>query len=173
MALDHPADTQQLPADLPALADRDSTMMLPAVDRALHLVFMRLLPGIGALAMASKVSTVRVVCCRASWSFSRCRQRRGCSGGRPIQDARRFRRVAAGRRSRRHRRADDARDRQGDQERPGLAGPQPEFRRVLRRWDLPRQHRGDEPVRAGVHGVGLEPWSRSLWMRRSTRRWST
>ena len=66
-----------------------------------------------------------------------------------------------------------ARDRQGDQERPGLAGADPERRRLVRQRDLSRQHRGDQPVRAGVHGVGLEPGPRARMARRSTRRWST
>ncbi len=29
--------------------------------------------------------------------------------------------------------------------------------------DVSRQHRGDEPVRAGVHGVGVEPGPRAVW----------
>ena len=29
--------------------------------------------------------------------------------------------------------------------------------------DVSRQHRGDQPLRAGVHGVGLEPGPRSVW----------
>ena len=42
-------------------------------------------------------------------------------------------------------------------------------RRIVRRRDLPRQHRGDQPGGAGVHGVGLEPGPRSVWRSRSTR----
>ena len=45
---------------------------------------------------------------------------------------------------------------------PGLAGPQPERRRLVRQRHLPRQHRRHQPGRPGLHGLRLEPGPRSL-----------
>ena len=47
----------------------------------------------------------------------------------------------------------------------GLAwlAPHPERRRLVRQRDLSRQHRRDQPGRAGLHGVGLEPGPWAVW----------
>ena len=44
----------------------------------------------------------------------------------------------------------------------GLAGPQPERRRLLRQRHLPRQHRRHQPGRPGVHVLRLQPRPRAL-----------
>ena len=87
---------------------------------------------------------------------------RAGAGSRPGQVGRRVRRGPPGRCPRGNAGDDDARDRRGHQERAGLAGAHPECRRFVRQRDLSRQHRRDQPGRAGVHVVGLEPGPRSV-----------
>src|SRR5262249_45610103 len=53
--------------------------------------------------------------------------------------------------------------RQGNCERSGVAGPEPEFRWFFRKWGISRQYCGDEPLRVGVHVVGVEPWPWTVW----------
>ena len=77
--------------------------------------------------------------------------------GNEIEIRGRLRRSPAGRRPRRDAGDDHPRDRPGHPERPGLAGPHAERRRLVRQRHLPRQHRRDQPGRPGLHGLGLEP----------------
>ncbi len=87
---------------------------------------------------------------------------RAGAGSRAGQVGRRVRRGPSGRCPRGNAGDDDARNRRGHQERAGLAGAHPERRRFVRQRDLSRQHRRDQPGRAGVHVFRLEPGPRSL-----------